>query len=84
MATAAMAGVTATIGVICLAGRLHEHFFFGTARWWEPLLLIVAALVLIKPGWATDLVGVVLIGITVLSQLMIRRGTAASAPLERT
>jgi TRAP transporter 4TM/12TM fusion protein len=84
MGTAAMAGVTATIGVICLAGGLHEHFFFGNARWWERILLIVAALVLIKPGWVSDLVGIALIGVTVLSQLTVRRESAAAAPLERT
>ena len=55
--TVALAIVTATLGVICLAGGLHEHFFFGPARWWERVLLIVAALVLIKPGWLSDLVG---------------------------
>jgi TRAP transporter 4TM/12TM fusion protein len=63
--------VTALIGVTCLAGGLHEYFFFGRARAWERVLLIVAALVLIKPGIWSDLVGIVLIGLTLASQRWI-------------
>jgi TRAP-type uncharacterized transport system fused permease subunit len=64
--------------VVCLAAGLHSYFFFGPARWWERLLLIAAALVLIKPGWQTDLVGVALIGITVASQLLVRTSSNRS------
>jgi len=54
--------------VVCLAGGLHQHFFLGTARWWERVLLIVAALVLIKPGAISDLAGLILIALTLASQ----------------
>ena len=70
--TVGLALVTATLGVMCLAGGLHEHFFFGPARWWERLLLLVAAVVLIKPGWMTDLAGLVLLAITFVSQRWFR------------
>ncbi len=72
VATVMLAVVTATVGVICLAGGLHEFFFFGPARWWERVLLIAAALVLIKPGLQTDLIGLLLIGLTVVSQRWAR------------
>ena len=62
--TVLLATVTATIGVVCLAAGLHEYFFFGATRWWERLLLIAAALVLIKPGWQSDLVGLVPVSYT--------------------
>jgi len=81
--TVLLAAVTASIGVICLAGGLHEHFFLGRASWWERLLLIAAALVLIKPGWATDLVGIVLIAVTLASQLLRRRRSGAAAAVEQ-
>jgi TRAP-type uncharacterized transport system fused permease subunit len=42
----ALASVTAIVGVTCLAGGLHEHFFWGRARSWERALLLVAAIVL--------------------------------------
>jgi TRAP transporter 4TM/12TM fusion protein len=74
----ALATVTATLGVVCLAGGLHEQFFLGQARWWERVLLLVAALVLIKPGWATDLAGLVLVGVVLASQRWLR--PAESSP----
>ena len=62
-----------------LAGGLHEHFFWGRARSWERVLLLIAAIVLITPGWRSDLVGVVLIAAPLLV------GTAVTAPkAERT
>ncbi|MEZ5741413.1 MAG: TRAP transporter permease [Burkholderiaceae bacterium] len=69
-----MATVTATVGVTCLAGGLHGYFVFGSARSWERVLLIAAALVLIKPGWMSDLVGIALIGLNAASQLLLKRG----------
>jgi TRAP transporter 4TM/12TM fusion protein len=71
-ATVALAAVSASIGVICLAAGLHQYFFFGPARSWERVMLIAAALVLIKPGWASDLVGLALIALTVASQRWVR------------
>jgi len=66
--TVLLAAITASVGVICLAGGLHEYFFFGPARAWERILLIIAALVLIKPGWMSDLIGLALIGLVIASQ----------------
>jgi TRAP-type uncharacterized transport system fused permease subunit len=77
--TVGLAAVTATIGVVCLAAGLHEHFFFGRARWWERIVLIVAAIVLIKPGWMSDLLGLFLIGVTILSQRGLRRGASSAS-----
>jgi TRAP transporter 4TM/12TM fusion protein len=75
--TVALAALSASVGVICLAAGLHQHFYFGPARWWERLLLVAAALVLIKPGWASDLVGVALIGLVCLSQIKWRKPDAS-------
>jgi len=80
----ALAVVTATVGVMCLAGGLHKYFFLGSARSWERVLLIAAALVLIKPGWQTDLAGVVLILLTLASQRWLRpRAAPTAAATER-
>ena len=81
VSTVLMATITATIGVICLAGGLHEYFFFGRARSWERVLLIVAAFVLIKPGWQSDLIGFALLGIIFASQRWLR--PASTAPLTK-
>ena len=77
--TVSMAAITATIGVTCLAGGLHSYFFFGPARWWERLMLIAAALVLIKPGWMSDLIGFGLIALIVASQLWFRPAASLSS-----
>jgi TRAP transporter 4TM/12TM fusion protein len=76
--TVSMAALTATVGVICLAGGLHAYFFFGVARWWERLMLITAALVLIKPGLTTDLIGLGLVALIVASQLWLRPASPVS------
>jgi TRAP-type uncharacterized transport system fused permease subunit len=69
------AAATAIVGVTCLAGGLHQYFFTGPARWWERLLLIAAALVLIKPGWTSDVIGMALIALTFASQRFVRPHT---------
>ena len=74
-----LATVTAIIGVTCLAGGLHEHFFWGRARSWERILLLIAALVLITPGWRSDLVGIVIIAVVAASQRWIQQAPAPRA-----
>lgn len=70
-----LAAVTASIGVICLAAGLHSYFIRPT-KWWERIMLLIAAGSLIKPGLYTDLLGLGLIGLTIASQLLIPRAEA--------
>ena len=53
--------ITATIGTMCLAAGLFGYLL-REARIWERVLLVAAALLLIKPGLVTDLIGLVLLG----------------------
>jgi TRAP transporter 4TM/12TM fusion protein len=69
--------VSATIGTICLAAGLFGYLF-RTAPAWERIFLICAAVLLIKPGLVTDLVGIGLIVIVGVSQLGFRRGEPAA------
>ena len=64
--------VTAIIGVVCLAAGLSGYLLHRAAVW-ERALLVFSALVLIKPGLTTDLIGFALIGITVASQMLTTR-----------
>jgi len=59
--------ITAVIGTICLAGGAMGYFWKKT-RWWERILLIAAALLLIKPGLKTDVAGFVCLGAVFVSQ----------------
>ncbi|KPQ10612.1 MAG: TRAP transporter, 4TM/12TM fusion protein [Saliniramus fredricksonii] len=73
--------ITATIGVTCLAAALHNYFFFGHTHFWERLLLLAAAFVLINPGLYTDIAGASLVGLTVASQLLLARPKRGEAEI---
>jgi TRAP-type uncharacterized transport system fused permease subunit len=63
--------VTAVVGVTALAASL-SGYLLRPARLFERFLLFGAAIVLIKPGLLTDLVGFGLLGAVILSQQMLR------------
>jgi len=64
-----LAVLSATVGVIALAGGLFG-WFAGPTRAWHRMLLVIGALALIKPGSITDLIGLALLAIVVISQKM--------------
>ncbi len=53
---------TAILGVIALASCL-ENYFFGKLRVYERVLMAVAAIVLMSPGWMSDIAGIVILGL---------------------
>jgi TRAP transporter 4TM/12TM fusion protein len=67
--------VSASIGVICLAGSLFG-WLFGPANAWQRVLLFVAALCLIKPGLYTDAAGLLLLAVVSAAQLFAQRRAA--------
>jgi TRAP transporter 4TM/12TM fusion protein len=69
--------VTALIGVTALAASLHGYFLRPT-RLWERVFLFGSALLLIKPGWITDLVGLGALAAVLVSQQAFK---TAAAPL---
>ena len=64
--------ITATVGTICLAAGLFGYLL-REARMWERIALLAAALLLIKPGLITDLIGAALLITVVASQLIAGR-----------
>ena len=58
---------SAVVGVMCLAAGL-QGYLFREARWWERAVLVAAALLLIKPGYISDAIGLVLLAGVVFSQ----------------
>jgi TRAP transporter 4TM/12TM fusion protein len=76
--TSLHATVSATLGVILLAGGLFGYLT-RPATPWQRALLIAAALLLIKPGWITDLVGLGLAVVVVAAQLARPGGAAKPA-----
>jgi TRAP transporter 4TM/12TM fusion protein len=71
--------MTATVGVICLAGSLFG-WLFAHAAMWQRVLLFVAAMCLIKPGLITDAIGLVLLALVAGVQLLARRRAAEATP----
>jgi TRAP transporter 4TM/12TM fusion protein len=69
--TILLSTASASIGVVVLAAGLFGYLV-REARPWERLFLIASALLLIKPGLVTDLIGVGLLTTVVASQLAFR------------
>ncbi len=51
---------SAIVGVMCLAAGL-QGYLLRAATWWERVVLVIAAFLLIKPGYISDAIGVVLL-----------------------
>jgi len=63
----ALAILTSVAGILCLAAAVQGYLLGTTATWLQRILLGASALALIKPGLTTDLIGVALIGLALLS-----------------
>lgn len=72
--TIASSCASAVIGVVCLAGGLMGYLRRPCA-WWERAFLMVAALLLIKPGYVSDAVGFAVLGVLVVLQTVRARAT---------
>jgi TRAP transporter 4TM/12TM fusion protein len=69
--------LSASVGVICLAAGLHGYLF-REVRLWERLFLLAAAILLIKPGYVTDAIGLALLVSVIVNQKFLNRAAAAS------
>jgi TRAP transporter 4TM/12TM fusion protein len=76
--TSLHAAATATLGVILLSAGLFGYLL-RPATWWQRAILIAAALLLIKPGWVTDLIGLLLAAAVAAIQLISSRRAATRA-----
>jgi TRAP-type uncharacterized transport system fused permease subunit len=73
------AAASATLGVVLLAAGLFGYLLRPVTAW-QRVLLIGAALLLIKPGWITDLIGLGLAALVVVVQLTQRPSVAQGEP----
>jgi len=76
---AVLAVLTGTVGCVALAAGLYGYLLRACA-WWERIPLVAAALLLIKPGWLTDLIGFALLAGVVVLQMAANRRAASGAP----
>ncbi len=73
--TIATSTITATIGSICLAAGMMGYLR-RRCGWWERILLLTAAVLLIKPGYITDAIGLALLSIVLIAQYRMAQRTA--------
>jgi TRAP transporter 4TM/12TM fusion protein len=66
---------SAVVGVMCLAAGL-QGYLLRPATWWERIVLVIAAFLLIKPGYISDAIGVVLLALILLAQRLPVRAAA--------
>ena len=45
-----------------------QGYLLREARWWERILLVTAAILLIKPGYISDAIGLVLLALVFVVQ----------------
>jgi TRAP transporter 4TM/12TM fusion protein len=70
---------TGMVGVVALAAAL-EGYFLRTATWFERLLFLAAAFLLIDPGAVTDLIGLAVLGVVIaIQKLWAPRAVAQEA-----
>jgi len=73
----ALSFVTAAFGIVCLAAGVQACMIVKS-RWYESVVLLVVAFLMIKPGLKTDSLGVALFVVVFLSQWMRRRKTVTA------
>lgn len=64
--------ITSTIGVTACAWGVQGYVFRST-NWLERILLLAASMLLIKPGWITDVIGLGLLTPVLLKQGLLRK-----------
>ena len=78
--TAVQVIITSAVGMFGVAMGL-EGYFKGHIHWILRILCVAGGLLLIYPGWATDIAGVVLVGGVVLLQLLMNKNKAQSTAM---
>jgi hypothetical protein len=69
--TSATSAVSATVGVVCLAAG-PQGWLLRECSLWQRIALLAAALLLIKPGYVTDAIGLGLLVLVIVVQRMLR------------
>jgi len=76
--------ITASIGVMCFAAALQGYLVNREAKLWERAFLLAAALLLIKPGLVTDLIGFSLLAVVFVSNRYLDSRAVATVVVEKT
>ncbi|MEG0017846.1 MAG: DUF3394 domain-containing protein, partial [Hydrogenoanaerobacterium sp.] len=64
--------ITSLLGMYAVSGGL-TGYVQDKCMWYERILFVVGGLCMIDPGWFTDLIGLVIIGILCAKQIYFRK-----------
>lgn len=70
--------ITSLVGIFGVSSAL-EGYLFRDMPWYQRILSLVGGLLLIYPGLATDIIGLALVGATVVLQILGQRKATANA-----
>lgn len=64
--------LTSIVGIFAVSASL-QGYFIKNMYWFERILSCIGGLLLIYPGWKTDIIGISLVGIVLLLQLINKK-----------
>ena len=70
--------ITSLVGIFGVSSAL-EGYLFRNMPWYQRVLSLVGGMLLIYPGLATDIIGLVLVGTTVVLQFLSRKRVTVKA-----
>ena len=73
--------ITALVGIFALAAGM-DGWMFKRANWYERVILIVAGLALVYPSLVSDITGLGLVGVAILSQKVLRKRSSFDFELQ--
>jgi TRAP-type uncharacterized transport system fused permease subunit len=68
--------ITSFIGIFAVSSAL-EGYLIGNMKWYERIINLIGGLMLIYPGLTTDVIGVGMVAFVVVSQIIVKKRTAA-------
>ena len=69
--------ITSVVGIFGVSAAL-EGYFLTHMPWYQRILSAAGGLLLIYPGWVTDVIGLGLVGLVLVMQLIVRKKTPAT------
>ena len=60
--------ITSLVGIFSVSAAL-EGYVLRNMTWWQRIIIAIGGLLLIYPGWVTDMIGLALVGIVIAMQL---------------
>lgn len=68
--------ITSLVGIFAVSASL-EGYLFKNMAWYQRILSMVGGLLLIYPGWVTDIIGVTMFAVVVVLQLVSKKKVIA-------